>query len=84
MSSSNDPRDESAAKLQPSEQLRLLREQTHIKTIHRDRKWYASTKEQRDDFWKLVNTTRQGTYELPVSSLAPKKAKLQICLIKED
>jgi len=58
--------------------------QTHIKTIHRDRKWYASTKEQRDDFWKLVNTTRQGTYELPVSSRAPKKAKLQICLIKED
>jgi hypothetical protein len=36
MSSSNDPRDESAAKLQPFEQLRLLREQTHIKTITKE------------------------------------------------
>lgn len=58
--------------------------QMYTKTVHRDRNWYASTKDQRDEFWKMVEVVKRGTYELPVSSRPPKKPKLQICLIKED
>jgi hypothetical protein len=58
--------------------------QMYTKTVHRDRNWYASTKDQRDSFWKLVSSAQQGTYELPASKRTPSKPKLQVCLIKED
>lgn len=58
--------------------------QLYTKTVHRDRNWYASTKEQRDEFWKMVESVKRGGYELPISKRTPSKPKIQVCLIKED
>ena len=54
----------------------------HSEIISRERDWYASTKQIRDDFWSNVEKAKKGQFKVPEPS--PKRQKANVCLISDS
>ena len=57
-------------------------ESYHMEVVSRERAWYHSTKQLRDDFWKNVEKAKKGEFKIPEPS--PKRQKQNVCLISDS
>ena len=53
-------------------------------TVQRDRAWFDSTLEKRNEFWKAVDSARQGLLVLPPSSAKARTPTVTVCKIMDD
>ncbi len=57
-------------------------ESYHMEIVSRERAWYHSTKQLRDEFWKNVEKAKKGEFKIPEPS--PKRQKQNVCLISDS
>ncbi len=57
-------------------------ESYHMEVVSRERAWYHSTKQLRDDFWSNVEKAKKGQFKVPEPS--PKRQKANVCLISDS
>jgi hypothetical protein len=53
-------------------------------TVQRDRAWFESTLEKRNEFWKAVDSARQGLLVLAPSSAKARTPTVTVCKIMDD
>lgn len=54
----------------------------HTEIVSRERAWYESTKQLREDFWNNVEKVKKGEFKIPEPT--QKRAKAQACLISDS
>jgi putative phage-type endonuclease len=54
----------------------------HTEVVSRERAWYNSTKQLRDDFWTNVEKAKKNQFKIPEP--AQKRTKAQVCLISDS